>query len=46
MPCTVPCRGTTPQALREFFKPVEEFAKKYRTPISLFSTFNLAFIIW
>ncbi|KAG2439236.1 hypothetical protein HXX76_004598 [Chlamydomonas incerta] len=34
------------KALRELFKPVEEFAKKYRTALSLLSTTNLAFIVW
>ncbi len=34
------------QALRELCKPAEEFAKKYRTGLSLFSTSNLAFIVW
>ncbi|KXZ41843.1 hypothetical protein GPECTOR_263g673 [Gonium pectorale] len=34
------------KAAREMFKPVEQFAKDYRTPLSLFSTSNLAFIVW
>lgn len=32
--------------MRELFKPVEEFAKTYRTALSLLSTSNLAFIVW
>ncbi|PNW75313.1 hypothetical protein CHLRE_12g521950v5 [Chlamydomonas reinhardtii] len=34
------------KAMRELFKPVEEFAKTYRTALSLLSTSNLAFIVW
>ncbi|KAG2499005.1 hypothetical protein HYH03_003191 [Edaphochlamys debaryana] len=34
------------KALRELFKPVEEFAKTYRTALSLLSTTNLAMIVW
>lgn len=35
-----------PQALREVSKPVEAFAKRHRTPLSLLSTTNLACIVW
>mmetsp|Transcript_17974 Transcript_17974/g.38641 ORF Transcript_17974/g.38641 Transcript_17974/m.38641 type:complete len:386 (+) Transcript_17974:901-2058(+) len=31
---------------REFIKPAEKFAKEYRIPLGMFSTFNLAFIVW
>ncbi|GIL98484.1 hypothetical protein Vretimale_3844 [Volvox reticuliferus] len=34
------------KALRELFRPVEAFAKKYRTHLSLLSTTNLACIVW
>ncbi|KAG2453576.1 hypothetical protein HYH02_001794 [Chlamydomonas schloesseri] len=34
------------KALRDLVKPVEEFAKKYRTALSMLSTTNLAFIVW
>ncbi len=41
-----PCSPNASQALRDLWKPAEEFAKKHRTPLSMFSTANLAFIVW
>lgn len=35
-----------PQALRELSPTVTAWAKEYRVPLSLFSTSNLAFVVW
>ena len=34
------------KALRDFIPAVCRFVTRYRTPLALFSTFNLACIIW
>lgn len=34
------------QLLRDLSAPVRKFVTKYKTPLSLFSTANLAFIVW
>jgi sodium/bile acid cotransporter 7 len=31
---------------RDLFKPVQRFVTRYKTPLSLFSTLNLACIVW
>lgn len=34
------------QLLRDLSAPVRKFVTTYKTPLSLFSTANLAFIVW
>ena len=44
--CSRRPRPRPPQLLRDLSAPVRKFVTKYKTPLSLFSTANLAFIVW
>ncbi len=42
----LPQNSSHPQSLRELSPTVTAWAKEYRVPLSLFSTSNLAFVVW